>query len=291
MRSMTGYGRHSMEAEGRMLLIELKSVNHRFLDLNIKLPRAHNFLEGNIRKIISAHITRGHIDVFVTYNDLRENKTELIFDESLSGAYVKIAENLSDKYGMTNDFSVFALMRSPDVISELPIEDDENIIIGLYEECLTECVKKLIEMKKTEGGQIKADLIERIAVIRESLLNINERAPLVSEDYKVKIKSRIEEALNDVAVDEARLLNEVAFFADKSAIDEEITRLDAHLDNFMALLGADEPNGRKMDFLVQEMNRESNTIGSKANDLVLVNEVLKMKAEIEKIREQIQNIE
>jgi len=290
MKSMTGYGRYSVEKEGRMLIIELKSVNHRFLDLNIKLPRVHNFAESTIRKVLSDKLTRGHVDVFVNYTDNREKKYSLEVDGMLAKSYIEIADSLSSKYNIINDFTVSSLLKSPDVVSEVPVEDDEVVINSMYDECIEGSLNALNEMREKEGEQIKVDLTSRINTLLESLERVKRRAPEVFADYKVKLKARIQEALIDVAIDEARLLNEVAFFADKGAIDEEVTRLKVHFDNFLELL-SEEPAGKKMDFLVQEMNRETNTIGSKANDIILVNEVLNMKAEIEKIREQIQNIE
>lgn len=291
MRSMTGYGRHTVELEGRTLLIELKSVNHRFLDLNIKLPRAHNYAENLIRKGLQNSMTRGHIDAFVTYTDNREKKRDLTVDENLAGVYLNIARSLADKYELINDYTVSNMMKSSDVIIELPIEDDESVISNIYSECIKECSNKLNIMRDLEGKSIYTELVDRINTIRLSLGKVIDRSPIVFEEFKIKLRDRMQEALKDIAIDEARLLNEVAFYADRGAIDEEISRLTVHLDNFISLINIDEPNGRKLDFLVQEMNRETNTIGSKANDMVIVNEVLLMKSEIEKIREQIQNVE
>lgn len=291
MKSMTGYGKYIHEIDGRRLMIELKSVNHRFLDLNIKLPRIHNYVESIVRKGITNAITRGHIDVYITYTDDRDKKIELVLDEDLAKTYLSIAQTLSNKYNIVNDYTVTSLIKSTDVITETIIEDDEEIINILYSECIDKAVKNLNIMREAEGLAIKSEIKDRISIIQKSLDIIRERAPKVFSEYKIKLEERINEALNDIAVDESKLLNEVAFYADKCAIDEEISRLSTHIDNFQILIESNEPNGRKIDFLIQEMNRESNTINSKANDIIIVNEVLKLKSEIEKIREQIQNIE
>jgi uncharacterized protein (TIGR00255 family) len=288
---MTGYGRYTAELDGRTLTVELKSVNHRFLDLNIKLPRMHNFAESIIRKTLTERVARGHLDVYVTYLDHREKKCEVTCDLNVARAYIDAAARLSEEFKLVNDFSLSALMRTPEVVSGEAMEDDDEIIGGMYLSAVSGCVDELNKMRYKEGEAIKSEQKNRIQALRESLIRVKDRAPLIAEEYGIKLRERIQEAIKEVAVDESKLINEIAFFADKCAIDEEITRLGLHLDSFMMLIESKEPNGRKIDFLVQEMNREANTMGSKANDITLVSEVLRMKAEIEKIREQIQNIE
>lgn len=291
MKSMTGYGKNVVELDGRSLQIELKAVNHRFLDLNIKLPRAHNFAETIIRKGIQEKVNRGHIDVFVCYSDNREIKSELTVNEALANQYVSVANELAKKFNIINDYNVCNLMRTPDVISENAIADDEELIFKMYNDCISVSVDNLNQMRMQEGSSIKNEFTVRINNLKISLASVIERAPEVFNEFKAKLKDKIEQSLQDVAIDEARLLNEVAFYSEKGAIDEEISRLEVHLNNFLELMSDNEANGRKLDFLVQEMNRETNTIGSKANDIIIVNQVLVMKAEIEKIREQIQNVE
>lgn len=291
MKSMTGYGRHSIELGGRELLIELKAVNHRFLDINTKLPRAHHFADTIIRKAIQEHIVRGHIDVFVTFNDNREDRFQLKVDYHLAKSYYEIAQQIAKEHNIMNDYAVASLMRAPDVVEELPISDDIDIISNMYSECIKGAVLSLEQMRMDEGSVLAQELYDRADSMEERLSKIKERAPQVGLDYREKLLERVKEILQDIAIDENRLLNEVAFFTDKCSIDEEISRLGMHISNFRRLVASQEPSGRKLDFLVQELNRESNTIGSKANDINLINDVLIIKADIEKIREQIQNIE
>lgn len=288
---MTGYGRYRVDRAGRTLLVELKSVNHRFLDLSIKIPRAHNYAESALRKEISSRIKRGHIDVYVTYTDTRKNKIEIKVDESLAEAYAQAAKMLSDTLIIENDYTVACLMKAPDVISENPIEDDESVILEMYKECINGSIDELEKMRIAEGAELMKDLLNRALTIKSELDGIEKRVPKALNEYRDKLSIRIREALKDTTIDEARLINEVAFYSDKCAIDEEITRLNSHIKSFISLIESKEPNGKKIDFLVQEMNRESNTINSKANDIEIINRALLMKAEIEKIREQIQNIE
>lgn len=291
MRSMTGYGRYSIELNSRELMIELKSVNHRFLDINVKLPRAHNFADTVIKKAIQKKVVRGHIDVYVTYQDNRDDKYQLKYDNQLATSYVEMAQEMAKAYNITNDYCVASLMRAPDVVEELPIQDDIDIISNMYNDCIANAVDNLNQMRECEGQSLAQEMLSRADTLEDILLMIKARAPEVGKDYREKLTERVKETLQDVVIDENRLLNEVAFFTDKCSIDEEISRLGMHIINFRKLVLSKEPNGRKLDFLVQELNRESNTIGSKANDIELVNNVLLLKAEIEKIREQIQNIE
>lgn len=291
MKSMTGYGKGSIEKDGRKLIIEMKSVNHRYLDLSFKMPRIFNFAEDFMRKLISSFLSRGHIDIYVNYEDNRTDKESLSVNESLAANMVNIAKHLSELYGVVNNYSSSDLMKSPDVLIVKDNEDDEDCLKKIVEECLTSALQKMTEMREIEGKSLEIDIKNRVKSIGEILEKVKVQAPFTVSDYKTKLNMRMKELLGDVVVDEARLLNEIAFFSDKVNIDEEIARLRAHINHFNEICSESRDNGRKLDFVVQEMNREVNTMGSKANDLTIVNAVVLMKNEIEKIREQIQNIE
>lgn len=291
MISMTGYGKGTAESEGKKITVELKSVNHRFLDLSVKIPKTMNFAEETARKILQQSFSRGHIDVYLTYENNGASDYDLFVNEGLADEYVRTAAYLADKYGIENDFTVSSLMKTADVITPSEKEQSEQAVAALIKDALEVAVEKLQEMRAKEGFALKNDLIEKADSVGVLLELVKQRAPEVVKNYRAKIEERITEALAGVDIDEARLINEVAFFADKACIDEEIARLTAHIDNFYAILESDEPVGRKLDFLVQEMNREVNTIGSKSNDIVITNYVVNMKSEIEKIREQVQNVE
>lgn len=291
MISMTGYGKGTAESEGKKITVELKSVNHRFLDLSVKIPKTMNFAEETARKILQQSFSRGHIDVYLTYENNGASDYDLFVNEGLADEYVRTAAYLADKYGIENDFTVSSLMKTTDVITPSEKEQSEQAVAALIKDALEVAVEKLQEMRAKEGFALKNDLIEKADSVGVLLELVKQRAPEVVKNYRAKIEERITEALAGVDIDEARLINEVAFFADKACIDEETARLTAHIDNFYAILESDEPVGRKLDFLVQEMNREVNTIGSKSNDIVITNYVVNMKSEIEKIREQVQNVE
>lgn len=288
MLSMTGYGKGVGAFDGRELTIELKSVNHRFLDVTVKLPRTLLYVEDTVRKTLQSRLSRGHVDVFVTLVDKREGVTSIRLDKSVASAYVELSKNVSEEYGIVNDFGVTSLLKIPDVLTHDTLDQDG--LIPLVEDVLSNAIDGLIEMRKAEGEALKKDLLQRITVMRQMLSVIVERAPLVSEDYRVKLTERLAEILGGV-IDEARILQEVAIFTDKANIDEEITRLTAHFDRAVEYMQDTAPVGRRLDFLVQEMNREMNTIGSKSNDVVITEQVLKLKNELEKVREQVQNLE
>lgn len=288
MLSMTGYGKGVGAFDGRELTIELKSVNHRFLDVTVKLPRTLLYAEDTIRKTLQQRLSRGHVDVYVTLVDKREGVTGINLDKSVVKTYVDLAREVASDYGINNDFGVTALLKVPDVITHDVVDQDG--LIPLVESTLNEAIDGLIVMRGTEGEALKKDLVGRISVMREMLGVIVERAPKVAEDYRLKLTERLSEILGG-AIDETRILQEVAIFTDKANIDEEITRLTAHFDRAMEYVDDTNPVGRRLDFLVQEMNREMNTIGSKSNDVVITEQVLKLKNELEKVREQVQNLE
>lgn len=291
VKSMTGFGRGTVESEGKSFVIEIKSVNHRYLDLNIKMPRNLISLEERIRKLISEKISRGKVDIFVTQNILATNDVVANFNHNLGDTYVKCLREIRDRYDIRDDISVSLIARLPEVITlnhkEDDLEDTWNRLCGP----LSEAIDNLISMRVREGLKLKEDLLLRCNYTKELLNKILQRAPLIVSEYKEKLEKRIKELLDNIPIDEGRVALEVAVFADKTNIDEEIVRFNSHINQMKETLNLDEPVGRKLDFIVQEMNREANTIASKANDLELVNTALSLKNEIEKIREQVQNIE
>ena len=274
MNSMTGYGKSVAESDGRKITVEMKSVNHRFLDVTVKLPKVLSFAEDAVRRVLIDNFKRGHFDVYVTYENTKNDGVELSVNEEVAKEYLKIKDVLCDKYGVQDDFTVTALMRTADVIETKTVEEDEDAL------------KSLIE-----GEKLRNDILKKVSVIESTVGEIRSIAPETVVAYREKLKERITEALNGVQIDEARLLNEVAFYSDKVSIDEEITRLNSHCGHLRKMLDADLPMGKNMDFLVQEFNREANTIGSKCNDIRITERVLVLKNEIEKIREQVQNVE
>ena len=291
MYSMTGYGRGAATLEGRELTIELKSVNNRFLDIGMKLPRQLSFLEDELRKLLNDSLSRGHVDVFVNYRNLRSDAKTVRVDQALLKAYLTSARESAKALDLADDLTLSRALTLPDVTTILPADEDQQALTELATAAMTAAIEGLKAMRFKEGERLKLDLSARMDTMTGYAAVIERRAPAVVEEYRAKLTARIEELLGETEVDRARLATEVAIFADRAAIDEEIVRLNTHLVHFRELLTADEPVGRKMDFLVQEMNRECNTIGSKANDAELTSIVLLCKAEIEKLREQIQNIE
>lgn len=288
MYSMTGYGKGTGVFDNRELTIELKSVNHRFLDLTVKLPRTLLYAEDAIRKVLQSSLSRGHVDVYVTLVDKREGATSINIDKSLVGEYVRLAKTVADEFNLTNDFTASSALRIPDAI--MVDSANQEGLTPFIEQCTKEAVKGLIEMRRAEGEALFRDLSGRIVNMRGMLEVVKSRAPFVAEDYRVRLTEKLTELLGS-NVDENRLLQEVAIFTDKSNIDEEITRLSAHFDRFDEYCSDSAPVGRRLDFLVQEMNREINTMGSKSNDTALTEQVLKLKNELEKVREQVQNLE
>ncbi|MCD3194407.1 YicC family protein [Clostridium botulinum C] len=292
LRSMTGFGRGmTKEGSNRSFTIEIKSVNHRYFDLNLKMPRNLLSLENKIREVIKQKINRGKVDVFITQNVYGNDDIEVKFNEQLADSYFKCLEKIKDRYDTNNDISVSLIAKFPEVISVEKKEEDSQEIWDYIEQPLNDAVESLVNMREKEGKKLKEDVINKCNIIQESLKEVEKRAPLVVKDYKNRLNNRIIELLDNSDIDESRISMEVAVFADKAAIDEEVVRLNSHIVQLKDTLEKNEPVGRKLDFIVQEMNRETNTISSKANDLQIVNLTINMKNYIEKIREQIQNIE
>lgn len=292
MYSMTGYGKGVASECGKTITVEIKTVNHRYLDLGLKMPRAFLFLEDAVKKGISSAISRGHADLFLTYEQEVTAEGAYTVDVDLAKGYLEAVRQLANSVdGITDDFTLTSLVKVPDVIKrEQPVEDEE-LLKKLTLTALEDALNNLKAMRKREGESLKADISEKLSSIERHLDVIKRRAPRVVEVYKAGLEARIAEVLEPSKIDMQRLATEVALFADHCAIDEEITRLTAHIAHMRTLLAAEEPVGRKMEFLVQEFNRETNTIGSKANDVLITENVLAIKNEIEKIREQSANIE
>lgn len=290
MFSMTGYGRGEYKNGGLEITAEIKTVNNRYLDVTLKCPRILVAYEDVLRNIVRSKLTRGHADVYISYTDKRENRSTLALDLDAAKAWVNVAAQLSEQFpGLENDFTVSSLMRQQDVLKQEDAACDDELLEGV-KSALAIAMDKLNEMRKTEGEKLALDMLSRVSVVEGLVGKIKERAPLVAAEYKKRLEEKLKNYLESVNPDEARLLTEVAVFTDKSNIDEEITRLLSHVAQFREIASADLV-GRKLDFLVQEFNRESNTICSKSNDIAITKLGLELKNEIEKIREQVQNVE
>ena len=291
MHSMTGYGRMSVERDGRQLTVELKSVNHRFLDLSFRMPRSFNCLEDMARKMIGARLARGHVDVFATYRNMREDSKKVTVDEALLSAYMTALDQIREKAGLTDNRGLMQIAQMHDVLVVSEAEEDQEALKSLMEEALTGALDQMQEMRAREGESLKADVLDRICRLEKMTGQIEERYPATVEEYRQKLRARVEELMDGAAMDEQRLIQEVAVMADRSAIAEETVRLHSHFAQVREMAEDKEPVGRKLDFIVQELNREVNTISSKSQDVPITNLVVSAKAEIEKIREQVQNIE
>ena len=289
MKSMTGYGRGEYSAEGINLIVEIKTVNNRNLDFNAKMPRAFISLEEDIRKCVASYVLRGRVDLFVNFLDKRENKNPVEVDLAKAKEYYDALKLIAEKFNLPFDCTPTFLLKSPDVLVEEIKNDAEEVKDALLTAVKLAC-ENLNQMREVEGEKLIADMLSRMQTIDELRNSIKERAPLVAIEHKKRLADRIAEALGDVKVDEVRLLNEIAFYTDKVNIDEELTRLGSHIAQFRSIVktaGA----GKKLDFLMQEFNREANTICSKSNDIEVTNYALQLKNEIEKVREQVQNLE
>lgn len=291
VNSMTGFGRALLAREGREMTVELKSVNHRYLDIGFRMPRHIGFVEDAIRGVLSRELNRGHVDVYLFYRNGREDARRVNVDQALLGAYLEAARAVAERFGLEDDIGLSAALRLPDVTDIIAAEEDREAVNALAAEACALACAELKAMRAAEGAKLYADLFARCGVVEALGKEIALRAPLVVEEYRQKLQERLEALLAGAEVDQGRLAMEAAIFADKASIDEELVRLGSHVAQMRAMLQGGEPAGRKLDFIVQEMNREFNTMGSKANDAEIVKLVIEGKAEIEKIREQVQNIE
>lgn len=288
---MTGFGRYESITDEHKLIIEMKSVNHKYCDINIRMPKKLNIFENAIRTIIKKYIKRGKIDIFITYEDYKDGTSVLKFNQNIANEYIRNFEIMSRIFSLDNDITVSSLSRYPEVLAVEEQSADEEEIWKFLEEAIKNAVKKLVETRTNEGKNLKDDIEQKLEYMFKLIEEIKKLSPQVAKAYKERLESRLNEILNEPVVDESRLATEVAIFADKSCIDEEIVRLDSHIKHMQKTLYNDGTIGRKLDFISQEMNREANTILSKANNLDISNTGINLKTEIEKIREQVQNIE
>lgn len=291
IKSMTGFGRGTSEGEISSFVVEMKTVNHRYFELNVRMPRTLISLEDNIRKYVNEKVKRGKVDIFVTQNQGDKESMEVVLNEEIAASYLSALHKLKDKYSLRDDVSSSTLARFPEVLSLKQKEEDIEQVWQELLPSLEESVSNLCSMREEEGKKLLADITSRCECISKNVEIINNRVPEISEEYRKRLLKKVEEIITERNIDESRIAMEVVLQADKTCIDEEIVRLKSHVNQVLETLKMNEPIGRKLDFIVQEMNREANTIASKVNDLKLTNVALDIKSDIEKIREQVQNVE
>ncbi|MEI3435588.1 MAG: YicC/YloC family endoribonuclease [Clostridia bacterium] len=292
IRSMTGYGKQNLSLEGREYQIEIKSVNHRYLDINVKIPKAISYLEETIKKEISNKIKRGKIDVFVSFENNSEEGRKIEINKQLAKLYIEQLKELAQEEKIESNIEVMDIAKIPDVLT-IKVDEENSKIKDEIKQVTQGAVTRILEMKNIEGEKISQDLLQRIRNIQSKIVEISAKSTGLIEEYVVKLEKRVKELLKNDEVDKSRLAQEVVIYADKCSIEEEITRLKSHIFQFENLISNNQDGaiGKKLDFIIQEMNRETNTIGSKANNLEITNGVIDIKTEIEDIREQVQNIE
>ena len=291
IKSMTGFGRSELVTEECKLSVEIKAVNHRYLDLSIKMPKKFNYFEAAMRNLLKEYIQRGKVDVFITYEDYTKEKLCLKYNSALAAEYMKNFEQMAEQFGLENDVTASVLARCPEVLTMEQALEDEEHTWELLEGVLKKAAEGFVQTRVAEGGHLKQDLLGKLEYMVSIVDYIEERSPRVLEDYRNRLLDKVRDMLGSASVDEARILTEVTIFADKVCVDEETVRLKSHIESMKRELLSGGSVGRKLDFIAQEMNRESNTILSKANDLELSDHAIILKTEIEKVREQIQTIE
>ena len=291
LKSMTGYGRQESLTGGKKILVEIRSVNQRFTDYSIKVPRNLGFLEERVRSFASEYITRGKVDIYITVESYDEADKEITLNSALARNYVEVLRQLRDELDLNDDISVMNVARFTDIFKAERREEDNEEIWELVKGVTAQALEAFSAMREREGARIEKDLTERIEYMKTLAEKIDERSPETVAEYRNRLLDKIHELLGDREIDESRILTEVAIFADKIAVNEETVRLGSHFEEFYNIIGSGEPAGRKLDFLIQEINREVNTIGSKAQDIEIAKLVVELKGEIEKLREQVQNIE
>lgn len=291
IKSMTGYGRAEEMIDGKKITAEIKAVNHRYSDYSIRMPRHLLALEDRVRKLASEYITRGKTDIYISVESFSEADREIVLNEALAKSYIDALFKLRDSFGLRDDISVSSVSRYSDIFKTERVAVDEEKIWIEIKSVFTKALENFTAMREREGERILEDLKARASYMKELTNSIDKRAPEIVADYETRLYDKIKETLGDRNIDEARVLTEVALFSDKVAINEELIRLGSHFEELNVILSGDEPAGRRLDFLIQEINREINTIGSKANDMEVAKTVVELKSELEKLREQIQNIE
>ena len=291
VKSMTGYGRARQERNGRNITVEVRSVNNRYLDCTVKMPRAYIFAEDAMKALVQKYISRGKVDVFVTVDAVTADQTVVQVNEPLARSYYQALSRLREMFSLEDELSASTLARFPDVLAVTKAEEDLEMISADICAVLEEALTAHRQMRSVEGEKLFSDIAGRADTIESVVAKVEERSPQTVSEYRARLETKMREVLQSTTIDESRILTEAAIFADKIAVDEETVRLRSHLSQLRTMLSGDEPVGRKLDFLIQEVNRECNTIGSKCNDLTIARDVVNMKAEVEKIREQVQNIE
>ena len=291
IKSMTGFGRCEVTEGNRKYTVEMKSVNHRYLDVNMKMPKALNFFESTIRNVLKEYMERGKVELYITYEDFSEERFSLKYNEELAGEYLTHLNAMAEKFGLENDIRVSTLSRYPDVFTMEEIETDEKELWAGLEKAIRGAAEQFVTSRITEGEHLKADLCAKLDTMLTYVDFIEERSPVIMKDYRERLEAKVQELLGDRQIDDGRIATEVTIFADKICVDEETVRLRSHIKGMKAALEAGGSIGRKLDFIAQEMNREANTILSKANDLEISDTGINLKTDIEKVREQIQNIE
>ncbi len=291
LRSMTGFGRYELSNEERKIVVEMKSVNHRYCDISIKMPKKLGFYEATIRGLLKRYIQRGKVDVFISYEDYTENKVCVKYNSNIAKEYVDKLRQMGDEFHLSNDINVSSLSRYPEVLTLEEQTADETELWNVLEEVITKACEQFAQSRTREGQHLKNDLITKLDGMIKLVDAVESRSPQIIAEYRNKITAKVQELLGDTKLDESVLATEITLFADKICVDEETVRLKSHINHMKVSLDEENGIGRKLDFIAQEMNREANTILSKANDLEITNIAIDLKTEIEKVREQIQNIE
>ena len=291
IKSMTGFGRCEAVTDECKISVEIKAVNHRYLDLSIKMPKKFNYFEAAMRTLLKDYIQRGKVDVFITYEDYTEDQVSLKYNSTLAAEYMKNFEKMAEQFGLEDDVTVSMLSRCPEVLTMEQVPEDEEHMWAMLQEVLKGAAENFVETRLREGENLKNDLIGKLDHMPSMVDFIEERSPKILEEYRQRLRDKVRELLQNSTIDESRILTEVTVFADKICVDEETVRLRSHIEGMKKELLAGGSVGRKLDFIAQEMNRESNTILSKSNDLEISDQGILLKTEIEKVREQIQNIE
>lgn len=291
IRSMTGYGRDQQLLHGRSITVEIRSVNHRYFEFSCRAPRGCAFLEDRLKRALQSAISRGKVEVSLTLQTIESRHTSVAVDHALAGQYLTALRVLGEEYSLPDDLTLSVVARLPDVFTVCRDEEDEEELAADVLSVLQNALARFVAMRETEGERLRADVLSRLSVMEERLSFVEERSPQTLAEYRARLTARLTELLNGAVPDENRILTEAGIVADRLAVDEETVRLRSHFAQLRKIMESTEPVGRKLDFLVQEMNRETNTIGSKCSDTAIAGHVVEMKSEIEKIREQIQNIE
>lgn len=291
LKSMTGFGRCENVTDEYKISVEMKAVNHRYLDLSIKMPKKFNYFEASIRTLLKKYIQRGKVDLFINYEDYRSGNMCLKYNRALAAEYMEYFYKMSDEFGIQNDVKVSALAKFPEVLTMEQVPDDEEHLWEILSEALKEAAVRFVESREIEGEHLKKDLLGKLDYMETLVDFIEERSPQILTEYRNRLEDKVKELLNNTAMEESRIAAEVTIYADKICVDEETVRLRSHIHNTRNGLLGGESVGRKLDFIAQEMNREANTILSKSTDLSISDKAIALKTEIEKVREQIQNIE